>query len=726
MPYGSLLEVEDASVYIPAEAKAVGAMVLVAERGPIGQAKLVSSFPEFERLYGAPVDGYVGWWCAKRALEAGCALHVSRAVHVATPADLTTRASAAAEVEVPDRAPTAGPGEAVGSATFPVRLSPGQTLIASVSGGGAQTATFNAAGKRLLGVSGTLAAVTAGHQLVLLVGGVLRAVAFAGTENTAALHAAAINAIAGVFVDTAGGQVRITTDHKGSASSLSVDASTDADVLAALGLTSGQVGTQVGVSNVADIEAVTEAEYEAIVEAAVTGVVADEDATHHPRLRTTATGGSASIAVTGGTARTAFGFDTATHSGSASIAVGTLRLYGSSDGTWAHAVRAVIDNDPRDPDTRFRLRVTDASGRLLEGQEFGGLSMDPEDDAYVVTALAEGECLLQAEDLGSDATAPDNRPLAGTYTPAGGNDGLSGLVDADYVGDATARSGVHAFDPVLSGFRLVATPGMTDHDAQQSLTAWAAARKDCRYVGSIPLSVTTAQGAAAFRRRTSPFASGTPTDASAMALYCGWHEVKPTARAAFWVPIDGEVFAAMAAGAAGDGVWSAPAGPKRARLATGVGGIRRPRVVLSESEMRALQEAGVNAVFLDPQAGWVIEGQKTLQLAASSLDRLNVCLLTDFVGERLIWGLRSERYEPNDPVLWRELRNRAERFGEALAGKRGTFRSFRVVCDDTINTAPVIAAKRTRLHFFFVPVETSEEQVVRLVVTAEGVDLDDA
>ncbi len=727
MPYGSELEVKDESAFIPTDPKAIGAMAFVAERGPIGEARLMSSVPEFERTYGGPVSGHVGYHVAKRAIEAGCAIWGSRVVHVATPADLDTRASAAAEVEVADRAPVAGPGEVVGSATFPVRLAPGQTLIVSVSGGGALTATFNASGKRLLGVGGTLAAVTAGHSLVLVVGGVQRAVAFAGTENSAALFAAAINAAAGVFVDTAGGQVRITTDHKGTGSSLTVDASTDADVLASLGLTSGQVGAAVGSSNVDNIEAVTVAEFEAIAEAAFTGLAADEDATHHPRLRTTATGGGVSVAVTGGTARTAFGFDTATHSGSASVAVGSLRFYGSSDGTWAHALRVVVDDDPRDPGGRFRVRVTDAAGRLVAGQEFAGLTMDAEDPFYVVTALAEGEALFLAEDLASAATAPDNRPLAGTYTPAGGDDGLGGLVAADFVGDATARTGVHAFDTVVSGFRLVATPGMTDHTAQQSVDAWAAARKDCRYVASVPLTVTTKAGAVAYRRRTSPFATGTATDSACTALYAGWYEVQdPATRQTFWVPIDGEVFAAMARGAANDGVWSAPAGGKRARIATGLGGIRRPRVLLSDADMRAMQDAGVNAIFRDPTAGFVIEGQKTLQLQASALDRLNVGILTDFTGESLIWGLRTERYEPNDTDLWRELRNRADRFGESMSAKRGTFSSYRVVCDASINTSEVIATNRTRVHFYFVPVKTSEEQIVRLIVTAEGVSLDAA
>lgn len=716
-PYGQSLEVIDATAFIPTDPKARGAMVLVAQRGPIGEARRVSSWPEFERVYGGHVPGYVGSWCAKRALENGCILDVSRVVHLATPTDLSTRTSAAAEIAVPDRAPVAGVASVVGTGTFPARLAPGQTLVVSVSGGGDLTATFRATPAEVLGAGATYAAVTAGYRLRLLLGGVARDVAFGGAENTQAAFLAAINAaVPGLFARDDGGEVELVTDQRGSSAALSVLGTTDADVLASLGLSVG-AGTNAGPNNVADIEAVTLLEYSSIVETAVAGVDADADADDHPRLRTSATGLAASVRVQNTSTALAFGFDNVVHAGTNSVAVPTLRLFGASDGTWAHDARLVIDDDPREPATRFRLRVLNVAGQELQ-PEFAGLSMDPGDPAYVVTALSEGESLFLAEDMESAATAPADRPLAGTYTPAGGNDGLSGLTAADWLGTAEARNGVHALD-VVRGFRLVTTPGMTDHTVQQAIDAWAVARLDCRYAGSVPLTVTTPSGAVAYRRRTAPFASGTATDSAGSSLYAGWHEIlNPATRAPLWVPIDGELFAALARGAKADGIWSAPAGPNRAKLDRGV---RRPRIRLSDANMRALADAGVNAVFYDEAAsGLVIEGQKTLQVAASALDRLNVGLLTDFIGESLLVNIRVDRYEPNDSALWRGLRNKADRFLEALAAKRGAVSSFRIVCDDSINTPDVVASKRTRVHAFFVPVETSEEQAVRLVVSPQG------
>lgn len=209
-------------------------------------------------------------------------------------------------------------GRATGSTSFPVRLANGDTIVVSRNGAGNATATFAGFARRLLGVGGTLAAVTAGHALVLVVNGVQRAVNFAGTENSAALYAAAINVIPGVFTDTSGGQVRITTDRQGTGASLTVHATTDADVLAALGITSGQSGTPLGSSNVADIEAVTAAEFATIVQTAIVGTAAGADHDGHPYIESTTTGTSSTIQVqASSSADDEFGFDNNSHAGTA-------------------------------------------------------------------------------------------------------------------------------------------------------------------------------------------------------------------------------------------------------------------------------------------------------------------------------------------------------------------------------------------------------------------------
>lgn len=722
---GQTTAVVDKSTYIDSKSVALAAVAMVTEKGPIGEARRVDSWPEFTRVYGGNVPGYIGAREARRALKGGCALLVSRVVHYDDLTDATSKNSAAALVTIPDRSTTPGHGRSTGSTTFPVRLAHGDTLVVAIDGGGNQTATFNGFARRLTGAAGTHAAVIATHALVLVVNGVQRSVAFNGAENSPELYAAAINAIPGIFADVSGGEVRITTDKKGSGASLVVHASTSSDVLASLGITSGQVAPSLGSSNVADIEAVTLAEYTAIVEAAVTGCAASADADGHPYIESSTTGSGSIVDVkSSSSADDEFGFDNTAHAGSATSSVDSLTATAKDDGTFAHALRIVVENARNDSATRFRIRVTDTSGVDVVAP-LEELSMTSTDPRYFVTVAEETEEFPFAlTDEGSATAAYNNRPLAGTYTPAGGDDGLTGLTDDDYVGDTETRTGLHAFDNEAN-FRLAAMVGVTSHDGHVAGTAWASALTEVRYVGAIPYAITTKAGALAFRRRTSPYATGSAIDSPYGALYASWHKIRDSrTRERVWLSGIGEVFAALGAAVKEGGCWLPMAGTKRARLDDEVIELR---IKLDVDEVALMREGGVNPFYKEPTGPMYCEGQSTLKKEPSQLQRLNACLLTDFVSEQARNGNRNDRHDPNDEVLWRGIFERTRSFMVTLGEKRGTFERddrgnprFRVVCDSTNNTSGTIAAHRTMLGIGFVPVEASEEQFIELDVYGPG------
>lgn len=723
---GQKVRVRNRSSYIPVTVTALGAMAMVTEKGPVGEARRVDSWPEFERLYGGAVAGFTGAREARRALEGGCALLVSRVVHYSDLADATSKTSAAALVTVPDRSTTPGHGRATGSVVFPILLAHGDNLLVSIDGGGDATATFNGFARRITGVSGTYAAVTATHALVLVVGGVQRSVAFNGAESSPELYAAAINAIPGIFADVSGGEVRITTDKKGTDAKLTVHASTASDVLASLGISSGQVALSLGSSNVADIEAVTAEEFEAIVEGAVSGCSAGADSDGYAYIQSSTTGSGSTVEINGtSTADAKFGFDNTEHAGTATSAVDSLTFIASSDGEHAHDLRIVIDDAQSDPATRFRVRVTDASGTVLQTHD--NLSMASSDPRYVVNVFAEESEHFTVTDEESVTAAYNNRPLAGTYTPAGGDDGLTGLTDDDYVGDAATHTGLHAFDN-QADFRLAAMVGVTAHDGHVAGTAWASGLTEVRYVGAIPYAITTKAGALAFRRRVAPYATGSAIDSDYGALYAGWHKVRDArTREVVWLSGIGEVFAALGAATREGGCWLPMAGQKRALLSTEA---LELRLKLNVDEVEGMRAGGVNPFYEEPAGPFYIEGQTTLSKTPSQLDRLNACLLVDFVSEQTRNYNRPERHEPNDEDLWRTIRERTNKFLEALSGKRGTFEKdahgkgrFRVVCDRTNNVSGEIAAKRTHIDIACVPQGVSEEQEIGIDVFGSGTDV---
>jgi phage tail sheath protein FI len=143
----------------------------------------------------------------------------------------------------------------------------------------------------------------------------------------------------------------------------------------------------------------------------------------------------------------------------AAAAQDTLRVDGKWDGAYANDVRITIAAATSGAATEFNLSVEDG-GIVVES--FSNLSMDPSRPNYieaVVNGLDRGSRLIIAIDLSSTDVAPGALPAPGTFGPlAGGDDGLANLADADFVGSAAGKTGLHALD-VVSPLTLLLVPG---------------------------------------------------------------------------------------------------------------------------------------------------------------------------------------------------------------------------------------------------------------------------
>jgi hypothetical protein len=710
---GQYNEEQDRSIFIPTEKQAIAAIAMICERGPIGRAELVVDWNDFQRLYGGYVPGQVAQHCAKIALDAGCQLYVSRVVHFTDVEDLTTKTSAAALVQVVDRSATPAAGQATGSGAAPFRLKAGGTIIVSIDGAADETVTFRATRAIVTGVGATYAAVTAGHQLVLLVNGVQRAVAFAGTEATQQAFMDAINAaIPGIAAVNSAGQLRLETDRMGSSAALAVDAATAADVLASLGLTAG-AGPNAGPNDVADIDAVTAEEYAAVVGAVIAPATAGVTGSGAPYIRSGTTGVGSTVQVQAtSTLATALGFDNVSHGGVATTGQPTLRFRKRWDGTWGNGLRVDISDDASDPANRFTVREMTAAGVIVN--TFAGLSMDPEDPRYVVKVLRDESSETDADDLGTATAAPGNRPAIGTYAFAGGLDGTAGLLPLDWIGSENTLTGLHAFD-TQKGFRLLAMPGVEDTEILTDAIAYCEARTDIALIWHTPLTADP-RAAMKYRQGTAPY-SYTAIDSSYGGLYFGWYEIlHPKTRAAMYIPPLGDVLAAFARANKELGPWLAAAGPQRGKLSIA---FRKFKWDLSPGQMDALYDAGINCCYKNANFGPVIWGQKTLQRLDSALQRLNVRLLSCFIEEQVATYLEPKLFEPNDEILWDQLKNPTDTFMQGIKDKRA-LEGFKVICDGSNNTPTERQRRRTHVDVYFTAVETSEEQHITRIVMPPG------
>jgi hypothetical protein len=165
--------------------------------------------------------------------------------------------------------------------------------------------------------------------------------------------------------------------------------------------------------------------------------------------------------------------------------------------------------------------------------------------------------------------------------------------------------------------------------------------------------------------------------------------------------------------------WFAPAGFNRGALDF----VRNVKVRLNSSDRDILYSGRVNPIAVFPTGGFVIFGQKSLQLAKSSLDRVNVRRLMIEV-KRIVAGIANRMlFEQNTPVT------RAKFVASvtpqlALIQAQAGIEKFRVIMDSTNNTQTDVENNRVNGKIIVVPTRAVEFIAIDFVITNAGVQFE--
>lgn len=192
-----------------------------------------------------------------------------------------------------------------GTRKAPFVLDHGLTFIFNPNGAGNVTITLNAVAATHTGAAGTFNAFTGGETLVLAIdNGASFEVVFQASDTSIAAIISRINSTYGqTIASNSGGQLRLTSLTKGTASRVIVTAGAAATTL---GLTAGTYsGTST--SNIADVAATTYAEFKALVEGASGLVAVSVSSDGYPRV-VSKLGGTGTMLIGAGTANSALGF----------------------------------------------------------------------------------------------------------------------------------------------------------------------------------------------------------------------------------------------------------------------------------------------------------------------------------------------------------------------------------------------------------------------------------
>jgi hypothetical protein len=152
-----------------------------------------------------------------------------------------------------------------------------------------------------------------------------------------------------------------------------------------------------------------------------------------------------------------------------------------------------------------------------------------------------------------------------------------------------------------------------------------------------------------------------------------------------WIPLNGDIAGLCVRTDSERDPWFSPGGMNRGQIKNVIKLAWNP----TKTERDTLYQKGVNPVVSFPGEGTVLYGDKTMLTKPSAFDRINVRRLFITLEKAISRAARFSLFEFNDQFTRAQFVALVEPYLRDVQGRRG-ITDFRVVCDDTNNTAEVI------------------------------------
>ena len=312
------------------------------------------------------------------------------------------------------------------------------------------------------------------------------------------------------------------------------------------------------------------------------------------------------------------------------------------------------------------------------------------------------------------------------FSLVGGDDGDTGVVDADYIGTATAlaTTALQLFrHPDAVALKTLAVPGVSTEAVGNELVAITEERGDIIAFLDPPSSATVDSVQDVLDWTNGLLGRTTAINSNQVAVYWPWFLVydeynaqdvacAPSGAAAMAFSTTDKVAAE----------WYAPAGPARGR----VKGATDLQYNPTNPDREQLYAPGqiVNPISKIGTRGVIIFGQKTGQRANTSLNRLNVRRMLNYVQKSIATATQELLFEPNDSTTRRRFVDLSTPLLQQVQAQRG-IQEFRVVCDESNNPPAIVDANQMRAAIYIRPTKTAEIIVVQTVLTSQGANFNE-
>ena len=187
-----------------------------------------------------------------------------------------------------------------------------------------------------------------------------------------------------------------------------------------------------------------------------------------------------------------------------------------------------------------------------------------------------------------------------------------------------------------------------------------------------------------------------------------------------YVPLNGDIAGLTARSDDLRDPWFSPAGYNRGQIKNLVKLAYSP----SKTDRDVLYKNDINPVITQPGQGTVLFGDKTALGRSSAFDRINVRRLFIVLEKTIATAANQMLFEFNDEFTRAQFLNLIEPFLRDVQGRRG-ITDFRVVCDDTNNTAEVIDTNRFVGDIYIKPAKSINFIQLNFVAVRSGVEFNE-
>jgi phage tail sheath protein FI len=187
-----------------------------------------------------------------------------------------------------------------------------------------------------------------------------------------------------------------------------------------------------------------------------------------------------------------------------------------------------------------------------------------------------------------------------------------------------------------------------------------------------------------------------------------------------YIPLNGDIAGLCARNDINNYPWFSPAGTSRGGILNAIKLAYNP----SQSQRDRLYSNRINPVVFSPGSGIVLFGDRTGLAKPSAFDRINVRRLFIYIQDAIASAAKDQLFEFNDEITRTNFTNIVEPFLRDIQAKRG-ITSYKVVCDESNNTASVIDSNEFVADIYIQPTRSINFIGLTFVATRTGVSFEE-